>query len=260
MERCYLRQVLLSYASIRDKFAYRIRQKRILNKVQTVALDMKIRRLRKTKKVYQPSFVPSLDWNLPMTNEQKFSLTLQTSHITSRIAESESTLDLGCNLGFISLNIARQLPNNFVLGIEPDHDLVEAANRSSQIAAMNNVVFNAMAVTPLNVGSLPIFDNVILLSVYQQWVRSFGIQDSRFMLRKVLDKTEKRMFFSMATTNGSPKIRSFFPDMGKTLEDSDDWICNNILNFADVNIEVIDRIETTYGSSLPRTLFLVSKV
>jgi len=195
-----------------------------------------------------------------MTNEQRFAVTLQTSHITSRITEGESTLDLGCNLGFISLHVARQLPNNFILGIEPDHDLVEVANRSAEISDMNNVVFSAMAVTPLNVGSLPIFDNVIFLSVYQQWVRSFGLQESHSMLRKVLDKTRKRMFFSMASTNGSPKISSYFPDMGKTLEDSDNWISMNILSFADFKVEPIDRIETTYGSSLPRTLFLMSRI
>jgi len=220
---------------------------------------MKIRRLKKTKRIYLPSITPLLDWKYDIKEVQRFALAKQTSHITSRIEENESTLDLGCNLGFITLNVARQFPNNFVLGIEPDSDLTEAASRSAEIMGMKNVCFQSWEVTPRNVKALPSVDNVIFLSVFQQWVRSYGFENSKEMLNVLFQKTRKRMFFSMATTNGSPKIGRYFPDMGRTVEDSEEWIRTNILAVPEFELRTLDRIESTYEAKLPRTLFYLNR-
>lgn len=244
---------------LRCRIAFREKQKRAFTKISNLFLDLKIERIRKTKRVYQPAFLPQLDWKLQISDSKKVSLGLQLTSITSRIGERESVLDIGSNLGFLSLNIARQFPQSIVWGIEPDEELVEAANRSAEKAKMFNAKFQALEINPLNVDSLPTFDNVLMLSVYQQWVRSYGIDESHRMLKIVLKKTKKRMFFSMATTNGSPKILKYFPNMGASLDESDNWIIDNILRFHKFEVGILGRHETTYESTLPRTLFLLTR-
>lgn len=238
---------------------FRQKQRRLLTKLSNTFLDMKIRRLRKTKKVYQPAFLPELNWNYEMSPSKEISLALQISQITSRIGERESTIDIGSNLGYITLNLGRQFPNSVVWGLEPDKDLVEAANRSAEKASLKNVKFQELEVNNLNIEAIPDFDNTIFLSVFQQWVRAYGLSQSQQMLKTIIRKTKKKFFFSMATTNGSPKIREYFPDMGQTLEESDKWIVDNLFTGSDYNIDILGRFETTYGSSLPRTLFLLTK-
>jgi len=245
---------------MRELFSFRIRQKVFLGWVSRVALDMKITRLDKTKRIYQPSFTPQLNWNINLSPKLLFALAIQNSHITSRIGINESTLDLGSNLGFVALHVARQFPNNFVLGIEPDTDLAEAANRSAEKTGMSNAVFQSLEINPQNIAALPNFDNVIFLSVFHQWVRSFGFDESSKMLDILCEKTQKRMFFSMATTSGSPKNKNYLPDMGETMEDSEDWIRQNVLGRPGFEIRMLDRIETTYESSMPRSLFLLSRI
>ena len=249
----------MRFTNIRKQLAFREHQKRFFSKMSETFLDLKIERLRKTKRVYQPAFIPDLDWKLDMTEVERISLASQISAITSRIEEFESILDVGSNLGYISLNLARQFPHSIVSGFEPDRELVEAANRSAEKAMIKNIKFQGLDINPINVKGLPIFDNTIFLSVYQQWVRSYGMEQSKIMIDTLFEKTKKRMFFSMASTNGSPKILEYFPDMGDSLEESDRWIVENVLNFPNSNVENLGRYETKYGSSLPRTLFLVRR-
>jgi len=244
---------------IRKKLAFRERQKRFFAKMHETFLDKKIERIRKTKRVYQPAFIPELDWKLELTEIERISFASQITAISSRIEEHESILDVGSNLGYFSLNLARQFPYSIVWGFEPDKELVEAANRSAGKAMINNVQFQALDINPLNIEGLPIFDNTIFLSVYQQWVRSYGTAQSQEMLNILFEKTKKRMFFSMATTNGSPKILEYFPDMGDSIEESDQWIIKNVLKFPDGEVESLGRYATKYGSTLPRTLFLIRK-
>ena len=245
--------------SIRKRLAFREHQKSFFSKISETFLDLKIERIRKTKRVYQPAFIPELDWKLDMTEMERVSLASQVTAITSRIDENESILDVGSNLGYVSLNLARQFPHSIVIGFEPDRELVEAANRSAEKAMISNIKFLALDVNPLNVEGLPLFDNTIFLSVYQQWVRSYGMAQSKKMIGILFEKTKKSMFFSMASTNGSPKILEYFPDMGNSLEESDQWIIENVLNLPNSSVENLGRYETKYGSSLPRTLFQVRR-
>lgn len=231
-----------------------------LRKVTAFFLDLTIQRLPKTHKIYLPLVTNKIKWQHGLSIEIRHELAKQCSHLTARISESSSILDIGGNSGFYGLNIARQFPNSWVYSIEPDGAMSKVAQRVAEIENLSNYASFSKNLTPINVSSLPKVDYVVNLSVLQQWARSFGLSCAREMLQEIWGKTSKAMFFSMADTMGSPKNLQYLPDMGKNREACKDWILDNVLELDNCVIKCIDEISNPYESKLPRFLFTIERL
>lgn len=232
----------------------------ILRKLRSYFEDLTIRRLPKTERIYLPLNTNKFRWQVNLSDEEKRAIAQQSTHVTARIEERCSVLDVGGHSGYYGVNVARQFPNSWVISAEPNRVMARTAQRVAEIENIINFTVIPSGITPSNVFGLPRFDYTINLSVYHQWVRSFGFESAQRMLNQLWEKTNFTMFFSMADTMGSPKNLNHLPDMGLTREACKNWIQENVLDLPNSRVSVIDEILSSYESSLPRFLFVISRI
>lgn len=232
----------------------------MLRRISLFFEDLRIKRLPKTKKIYLPLNTNKIQFDTRFSDETKFAITQQSSHLTARVEERSSILDIGGHSGFYGINVARQFPNSWVISVEPDKELVRTSQRVAEVEKIVNFSSLSCALNPTNVSGLPQFDYVINLSVFHQWVRSFGFESAHTMLSQVWAKTKGAMFFSMADTLGSPKNLSHLPNMGLTHQDCRKWIEEHVLDLPNSMVSMIDEVPSSYEASLPRFLFSVTRV
>ena len=207
--------------------------------------------------VYMPSPSPIFYWPTRITQEAKFAITQQASHILTRVEENKSVLDVGSHSGFYSFHLARQFPHSLIYSIEPEKYLIEFAQFIDKIEGIKNVSYSSNSLNPKNIFALPDFDYTINLSVFHQWARSYGFENARIMLEALWSKTKIGMFFSMADTHGSPKNLGWLPNMGGSAEECEKWIIRNLFMGPSMKITLLDRIITSYKSKHPRSLFYI---
>lgn len=110
--------------------------------------------------------------------------------------DDKSLLDVGCDIG--TYTQAAACRGLVVLGIEQKEDRVRTAIRRTK--GGERVAFMVLALTPENIRSLPDFDVVLFLSVYHQFVRSYGPETAQQMLMELGRKANRKLFFEPAGT------------------------------------------------------------
>lgn len=126
-------------------------------------------------------------------------------------AASSNLLDIGCNLGDITAHFARR--GLWTVGLDRSERLVGAARRRHR--REERCAFVLMDVRPENLGCLPSFDVVLLLSVHQHWVMSFGIETASSMLRSLVERTNHAVIYEGASR------RSRYGDFDPGFADND---------------------------------------
>ena len=107
------------------------------------------------------------------------------------IADSDSSLlDVGCAEGALTERFSDE--GLFCLGVDVlESRLAPARKRESP---ENDVRFINYEVTPTNVGKLPTFDVVLLLTVYYHWCREYGQGQGELMLKTLANGSHKLFF------------------------------------------------------------------
>ena len=105
--------------------------------------------------------------------------------------ETGSLLDIGCNIGVITAHFAQR--GAWSVGLDIDRSLIDKARR--QYRAVENCAFAVSDLTPENIGRLPVFEVVLLLSVHHNWMRSYGPDVSGEMLRTLVGRASKVLVF-----------------------------------------------------------------
>ncbi len=167
---------------------------------------------------------------------------------------SPTVIDVGCNLGFFTFNMAKR--GGFSIGIDYGRNEILAAKALAHKHSVDNIVFTQMEITPDNASLLPKADMVICLSIFHHWIRKLGEDDSLRIMQGLADSANKYFVF----------------DTGQPNEKDVDW--NQNLEFMNPNIsEWADDYFKTLGfskvinlgehrtslSDVPRTLFIAVK-
>jgi SAM-dependent methyltransferase len=115
--------------------------------------------------------------------------------IQSRIAGTQSLLDVGCNLGRLTA-LAAQM-GLFAIGVEADWGALSDARL--EYKAISRLAYMRFIVTPESVTALPVCDVVLCLSVYHQWHQTFGHQGAQQILYTLGTKARQLLFFEPAS-------------------------------------------------------------
>jgi SAM-dependent methyltransferase len=110
---------------------------------------------------------------------------------------ARSVLDIGCNLGDITAWCAGR--GLWAIGVEGSAKVVRAARRRH--AAVQGCAFMLQRLEPEDLGGLPVFDVVLLLSVHHHWLMAHGPEKAGEMLRELAKRTGKVMIFEGASRN-----------------------------------------------------------
>ena len=127
--------------------------------------------------------------------------------------KSCSVLDVGCNTGFFSIEMAKR--GNFCVGVDTAGKQLMVANAIKDLYQLDGVTFTRMKIDPENVSSLPHFDTTFCLSIFHHWALQYGAAGAISIMKTLADRTNGMLIFETAQTdNCSEKYRKALPDMG----------------------------------------------
>lgn len=171
--------------------------------------------------------------------------------------EPRSALDVGSNVGFFSISLARLgIP---VLGVEQDAACVRIARYAARKCRLRELSFAQMTVTPRTIRLLPQADVVLCLGVHHYWSRSFGFAAATEMLSQLWERCGAAMFFD--TAEGETAASYNLPPMEP---DSREWLAEYLsLNCAEAEIRHLGifgtRSPDAGDGAIARNLFQVAR-
>lgn len=186
-----------------------------LKRASKACLKAKLRtllRLGMLGRPYHP--INHIGWS--GTRSQRVQGTLQRwDAIKNFLADREpsSILDIGCNIGFFTLELAKR--GHFCLGVDINKRALLTANLIREIDEIEQACFMHFPINIETVGRLPAFDITICLSVFHHWAMHFGADEATAIMQEVADQTNDLLFFETAQTSDcSEKYQKVLPDMG----------------------------------------------
>ncbi len=165
-----------------------------------------------------------------------------------------TTLDIGCNLGFFTFNMAKR--GGFSIGIDYGRNEIMAAKALALRYSVNNVVFTQLEITPENASLLPKVDMVICLSVFHHWIRKLGQEQSRIIMQGLADSSNKYLIFD----TGQPNEKNV--EWATSLEfmnpDINNWADGYLKSLGFNKVDNIGIFQTSL-SEVKRNLYIASK-
>lgn len=167
-------------------------------------------------------------------------------------------LDIGSHSGFFSMRLAER--GFIVLGFEPSRRLIRIAGAAADRVGQSSVAFAPIPIDPGNVQILPDADVVLVLSVFHDWCKAFGLQRSIEMLDGVWTKTRKVLFFEMPNTVENSSVRDVLPSMGGSPDAAAGYIADLLSGLADGVVTLLGHFPTDFrGQGERRHLFVVRR-
>jgi SAM-dependent methyltransferase len=121
-------------------------------------------------------------------------------------AEDGSLLDVGCNAGLLTRRAAER--GLVALGCDIMPAAVARATRIHR--GTPGLAFMQLEITPQTIARLPSFDVVLCLSVHHYWVKAFGEAAAWDMMRTLVGKARRKLFFEPASRH--TKYKPVVPD------------------------------------------------
>jgi ubiquinone/menaquinone biosynthesis C-methylase UbiE len=165
-------------------------------------------------------------------------------------------LDIGCHSGFFTLNLARE--GFWVTGVDQDKIIVEKAKLLQSKYKIENATISNFKITKESVNTLPIYDNVIYLSIHHHMIKVYGFKEATEIFTNIYKKTKYKLFFDFPYPKAyeGNELFSEIPDMG---ENPDEWIMNYLKQ---VGFNKVTSLAVTEHNSKPwekRNLFMAEK-
>ncbi len=167
----------------------------------------------------------------------------------------ETLLDIGCNVGWFSINAAKMGISVIGLEIMPKNyrTLIFTRNKLNMV----NLGVLILDLSPRNVSLLPMTDAVLFMSVWHHLVRLHGLEGATKTLRCIWRKTARVLFFE--TGEDEMPLKFNLPDFGP---DAKAWITEYLLKSC-TGAEVLHlgkhRAFAPDGSICKRNLFAIVK-
>ncbi len=134
--------------------------------------------------------------------------------------EGGAVLDIGCNMGFFSFNLARK--GFFCLGIDGEAIICEFNNllKNKNHSGLS-VVFEHYFIDKKTVGVLPSFDIILFLGVWHHITKTHTLEESKTILKKLYQKCNSMMFFE----TGYESIE-LYNEYAEDQQEKDRWVYN----------------------------------
>ena len=165
-----------------------------------------------------------------------------------------SVIDVGCNLGFFTFNMAKR--GGFCIGIDYGRNEILAAKALAHKHSVDNIVFTQMEVTPENASLLPKGDIVICLSIFHHWIRKLGPEQTKIIMQGLADSSNKYLIFD----TGQPDEKN--NEWAKSLEfmnpDINLWANEYLKSLGFNKVDNIGTFRTSL-SEVKRNLYIASK-
>lgn len=104
--------------------------------------------------------------------------------------EGENLLDIGCAEGYFTTKFAED--GYFTIGVDLSVSRLNRARKSNPNPTSPQFIY--LEITPDNIGKLPEFDVVLLLTVYHHWVDAYGLDSAERMLKILASKSDVLIF------------------------------------------------------------------
>ncbi|MFJ5777112.1 hypothetical protein [Streptomyces sp. NPDC093094] len=165
----------------------------------------------------------------------------------------ESALDVGANVGYFPIMLARRgIPS---VALEADPKCVRTATTAVRRNQLDNVAVTSLEFRPDTLGLLPATDCTLLLSLWHHLVRELGLDTATHLLRGLWARTGKVMFFD----SGEDEMPESF-GLPRMVPTPDAWLTEYLQeNCADGRVEHLGRHRAFDADGFPtdRALFAV---
>jgi len=177
-------------------------------------------------------------------------------NVITKNLSGDNCLDIGCQSGYFSLNIANN--GYWVTGLDRDDLILEKARLLQKKFQIKNVSFVNFNISESSISRLQNFDNVIYLSIHHHMIKVYGFETATKILKCIANKTNKNLFFDFPYPDAYKDNPSFaqIPEMG---EDPDKWIKNYLLSVGFAKVESIGKFSHNQKKHEVRNLFKASK-
>lgn len=169
-------------------------------------------------------------------------------------AEYTTALDIGSSLGYFTFKLAEL--GIECTGIESRWLSYKLSSKIKDLCSFRKAAFIKKELNPANVHSLPEADIVICLSVFHHFVRNYGFDSAKQMLRMIIKKTKSVLFFE--TGQSDEKYMGwaqFLPEMGDMPQH---WIERFLYEIGAARVKHLGTFDTHLGG-VKRHLFAAFK-
>lgn len=163
-----------------------------------------------------------------------------------------SALDIGCNMGFFTFQMARQ--GFFCLGVESEALPYHICNLIKEVCEFNNAVFMKATVDENFCRILPTVDITFFLSVFHHVVRQSGLKEATGLMTALMQRTRSVLFFETGQSN-EPNVSwaKHLPPMNPSPRE---WVENYFLSLGASRVKHLGEYHT-HLSPVERSLFAV---
>lgn len=173
--------------------------------------------------------------------------------IAPHLGEGESVLDIGCNLGFFTLSAAER--DCLAVGVDFDPFYVTACRAIASSTGATGAIFIRAEADRDFVSRLPVFDSVFNFSVFHHWVRHYGEDRAKDIMRQLAPKC-RRMFFE---TGQSDELGASWHDRLRFMgDDPEKWITEFLREIGFRRVTNLGQFATGL-TPVERHLFLAEK-
>jgi hypothetical protein len=116
-----------------------------------------------------------------------------SSTLDSEVADARTALDLGANVGFFTVSLARR--GIKTLAVETDDVAHRTAAYSLRRAGLDHAGLALLRLSAETIDLLPTVDVVLFLSLWHHFVREYGLDDAKGLLTGIWERTRRALFF-----------------------------------------------------------------
>jgi len=168
-----------------------------------------------------------------------------------------SILDIGSHSGYFSLKLAQE--DYFVVGVDQDKVIINKANLVQKKYGISNAAFLYYPINIESVKKLPIFDNIIYLSIHHHMIKIHGYDKATEIFKIIAKKTKYKLFFDFPYPkdySGNPLFEDKIPNMG---DNPDLWIKNYLYEVGFSNVKSLQILSHNEKPDEKRNLIMAEK-